>query len=180
MQPQNVNPNDPPAPDDSRASPVVERDAGRVIVLDPAGRVLLLQCGEPGNPRRWWITPGGGCEPGESHAQAALREAEEELGFDDLTLGPCVWTRTHTFPWLGRTLRQHEHFFLCHTHAREPVTDGHTDDELLYLHGHRWWSPADIVAATAAGESFAPQALGELVETLQSQPLPAEPADVSV
>ena len=158
----------------------VERQAGRVILLDPADRVLLLRCGEPGRDDRWWITPGGGCEPGENHAQAALREAREELGFDDLELGPCVWTRTHTFPWLGRTLRQHEHYFVCRTREREPVTHGHTPDELMYLHGHRWWGVPEIADATAHGEKFAPRNLGVLLRALLDDPGPASPIDVGV
>ena len=167
-----------PDADTDRTPGVTDRKAGRVLLLDPNNRVLLLQCGEPGNADRWWITPGGGCEPGESHQQAALREAHEELGFDDLKLGPCVWTRTHTFPWLGKTLRQHEHIFICRTHEREPITDGHTPDELMYLHGHRWWSADEIVQATKDGIRFAPRRLGELLQTLLTDGPPTKPIDV--
>ncbi len=168
-----------PSEENTQAS-VVERNAGRVILLDPDGRVLLLSCGEPGNAKRWWITPGGGCERGETFADAALREAREELGFDDLQLGRCVWTRTHTFPWLGRTLRQHEHFFVCRTHRREPTTDQQTRDELMYLHGHRWWTADDIQTATEQGEAFAPRRLGQLLSALLTDGEPENPLDVGV
>ena len=62
-------------PDDSdQATP---RRAGRVLVIDPAGRVLLLQGFDPAVPaHRFWFTIGGGADPGESLAQAAAREPE--------------------------------------------------------------------------------------------------------
>ena len=57
------------------------RRAGRVLVIDPAGRVLLLEGfdpAEPGSP--FWFTIGGGLDEGEHSAQAALRELREEAG----------------------------------------------------------------------------------------------------
>ena len=73
------------------------RRAGRVLVIDPAGRVLLLEGfdpAEPGSP--FWFTIGGGLDEGEHSAQAALRELREEAGIvaagDQLT-GP-VWRRS--------------------------------------------------------------------------------------
>jgi 8-oxo-dGTP pyrophosphatase MutT (NUDIX family) len=43
------------------------RYAGRVLLVDDARRVLLLQGLDPGDPGAgtWWFTPGGGCEGGE-------------------------------------------------------------------------------------------------------------------
>ncbi|MEM1212332.1 MAG: NUDIX domain-containing protein [Planctomycetota bacterium] len=156
----------------------VHRNAGRVLLLDPDDRILLLACRDPDRPdaEPWWITPGGGCEPGESHADAAQREAREETGFTDLTLGPHAWTRTHTFPWLDQLLTQHEHFFRCRTDQpqREPTTRFHTQDELLYLQGHRWWSIPEITTARAAGTQFAPRQLDTLLADLfnNTTPLP--------
>lgn len=49
------------------------------IIVDGAGRLLLIQRGhDPG--RGLWSVPGGRCEPGESAAQACVREAMEETG----------------------------------------------------------------------------------------------------
>lgn len=49
------------------------------LVHDDAGRLLLIRRGtEPGRGR--WSVPGGRCEPGETAAQAAVREAYEETG----------------------------------------------------------------------------------------------------
>ncbi len=161
---------------------VIDRNAGRVILIDPDDRVLLLACCDPGRPdaERWWITPGGGCEAGETYRHAAKREAEEELGFNDLKLGPCVWTRTATFPWLGRLIRQHERFFVCRTHRREPTADTRTADELMYLHGHRWWSPAQITAAIDDGTRFAPRRFDACLKQLLDDGPPTRPIDVGV
>lgn len=46
---------------------------------DDAGRLLLIRRGtEPGRGR--WSVPGGRCEPGETAAETAVREAYEETG----------------------------------------------------------------------------------------------------
>lgn len=51
------------------------------ILQDPAGRYLLIRRGlslvrAPG----WWCFVGGEVEPGESHADAIVREVREEVG----------------------------------------------------------------------------------------------------
>ena len=48
-----------------------------VLLTDEAGRVLLAwQAGH----RTGWSTVGGAVDPGESPAEAAVREAREEIG----------------------------------------------------------------------------------------------------
>jgi 8-oxo-dGTP diphosphatase len=49
------------------------------VVHDGRGRLLLVRRGrEPG--RGLWSLPGGRCEPGETAADAAVREVREETG----------------------------------------------------------------------------------------------------
>ncbi|MCX7898518.1 MAG: NUDIX domain-containing protein [Methylocystis sp.] len=50
--------------------------AAGVLFVDPQGRVLLLKRADSGE----WACPGGGIEPSETPAQAALRECDEEMG----------------------------------------------------------------------------------------------------
>ncbi len=57
-------------------APTVRR-AARVLLLDGANRVLLVEFSYRG--RRWWCAPGGGLEDGESHEDAARREVAEDL-----------------------------------------------------------------------------------------------------
>lgn len=47
-----------------------------VLVADDAGRILAIERTDNG----WWSIPGGAIELGESVAQAAVRETEEETG----------------------------------------------------------------------------------------------------
>lgn len=155
------------------------RDAARVILLDGQDRVLLLRCGEPGNPRRWWIAPGGGLDTDETHEQAARRELREETGLGDVDLGPCVWHREHEFDWLGRRIRQRERFFVARVAHFSPSRAGHTQDELMYLDDHRWWSVAEIEAAAGDGERFAPRRIGRLLAELL-RGTPRRPIDAGV
>lgn len=53
--------------------------AASAIILDQQRRVLLVLRGQEPEKGRWSV-PGGSCEPGESYADAAAREAFEETG----------------------------------------------------------------------------------------------------
>lgn len=49
------------------------------VALDPAGRLLMVERGQPPSAGTWSL-PGGRVEPGETMAAAAVREAFEETG----------------------------------------------------------------------------------------------------
>lgn len=66
-------------------TPVV---AVAAIILDDAGRVLVIQRGRPPGEGLWTV-PGGRLEPGERIADAVVREVREETGLD-VTCGPLV------------------------------------------------------------------------------------------
>ena len=84
------------------------RRAGRVIVLDPANRVLLLRYDDELPNGRHWTTPGGGLDRGEDYATAAARELAEETGWTDVVLLREVHQRSLTMEYGGRLVRQHE------------------------------------------------------------------------
>ncbi len=155
---------------------VIDRDAARVLLIDRDGRVLLFRCQEPGAQRAFWITPGGGLEAGETHEQAALRELYEETGLTGVELGPCVWVRTHTFAWLGRTYRQRERFYLLRIDLHEVESAKHTAEEQVVLTEYRWWSAQEIRSASQV--AFAPSSLGDRLSALLNEALPDEPIDV--
>lgn len=59
-----------------------KRAAGLLIVAKKTGRILLTLRSEEVSQPLTWAIPGGKLEDGETPRAAALREAEEELGYD--------------------------------------------------------------------------------------------------
>lgn len=139
------------------------RTAGRVLVIDPAGRVLLLQGFDPAKPDSLhWITIGGGVDYGEGTAQAARRELWEETGINataDELIGP-VWQRTTEFSFDGMRYWQDEDYYVLRV-GEVYVTLANLDAiERATITGYRWWSRQEL-AATA--EVFFPAELPELL-----------------
>lgn len=111
------------------ALPVVKRTA-RAILLDlpdgPDGRadLIVIKRTKPGQPP-YWITPGGGVEPGDASVLAALhREVHEELGARVTDVVPAfVDTVEHT-PEPGEPARpglKVQHFFVCRLASMDPA-----------------------------------------------------------
>ena len=153
------------------------RPAVRAVLLDPADRVLLVRFEFPDSGL--WATPGGGIDEGESPERAILRELDEEVGLDEVELGPWIWTREHVFPFVdGSWDGQAERYVLVRTPAFEPVPR-FTPEQLRaeYVTGMRWWTPEELLASD---ELFAPRRLPELVAALLRDGPPGEPVDVGV
>jgi ADP-ribose pyrophosphatase YjhB (NUDIX family) len=144
------------------------RRAGRVIVLDPADRVLLLRYDEEPPTGRHWATPGGGLNPGESYAAAAARELAEETGWDDVALLGEVHRDTRLIQHEGRLLRQHERLFVARTaHVLRPLGDVaamHTADGIA---AWRWWTLAEL---DATAERIWPTGLAPLIRAAPRRP----------
>ena len=128
-----------------------ERHAGRVIALDPQGRVLLFRYDDPPPSGVHWATPGGGLDPGEDCYAAAVRELREETGWVEVAVGvelPALsgW-RTILQKEAGRFFRQYERFFLARVPLpRLPVRDVdgmHASDGIHAVH---WWSLEELQA----------------------------------
>jgi 8-oxo-dGTP pyrophosphatase MutT (NUDIX family) len=139
------------------------RVAGRVLVIDTAGRVLLLHGFDPAEPGlRYWFTIGGGLGAGENTAQAAARELREEAGIaasvTDLA-GP-VWQRQTEFSFGGVRFQQHEEYYVLYVGATEVCLDGMEDDERESITAFRWWSREELAATD---ELFFPAELPELL-----------------
>lgn len=158
----------PPAQRPRRA-----RRATRVVVTDGV-RVLLFADTDPGIPgSRWWVTPGGGIDEGETERDAGVREVFEETGLRVAAselVGP-VMTRTVVHGYSDQVLTQHETFFVLRTEPFEVDTAGHTADEQLTLGGHRWVPLGDLDALV---DPVWPSGLARLVALSEGEARPLD------
>ena len=134
----------------------------RVVVTDGEAVLLFLDT-DPGLPgSRWWATPGGGLDPGESERAAAVRELAEETGLvvhEDALVGP-VMRRVVVHGYSDQVCEQSEAFFVLTTGRFDLVTDGRTEAEHLTLQGHAWLPRA---ALADQAHPVWPDGLAELV-----------------
>ena len=154
------------------------RPAARVLLIDEHDRVLLMCVATPNRPdTRLWITPGGGLDPGETRANAALRELYEETGLNGVKLGPCIWKRRHTWQWEDRWIESDEWFYLLRAPAFDAVATAPDEWEMQYVLGRRWWSLPDMVASRDT-ETFVPRGLPELLPPILAGEIPEQPIEI--
>ena len=130
---------------------MIDRRAGRVLLVDRAGRALLLHGGDPARPgERWWFTPGGGLSGAENPAEGAARELWEETGLraDPAELGEPVWHEVTEFRYDHREYRQEQDFFLLRVDDWKVDTAGMDAEEQRTITEHRWWSAEEIETST--------------------------------
>jgi ADP-ribose pyrophosphatase YjhB (NUDIX family) len=144
---------------------LVARTAGRLLIIDAAHRVLLInEAMRPDQP--YWLVPGGGVEDAESPRDAALRETYEETGLR-LTLPPdaqAVSTERRTWSYAATSYDQTNHFFTVRVGDADTLTalsaSQHTELERETFLGFRWWHPDEI---DASSDQFYPAGLADLV-----------------
>jgi 8-oxo-dGTP pyrophosphatase MutT (NUDIX family) len=139
------------------------RRAARVLLIDDAGRTLLFHGGDPARPgERYWFTPGGGLEDGETRAQGAVRELFEETGLrvDPAELGEPIFAEVAEFSYDNNAYRQEQEFFLYRVSEWRVDTAGFDAQEQLTIDEHRWWSAAEI---DSSEEQIYPSGLADLL-----------------
>lgn len=126
------------------------RLSARLLVVDPAERVLLVPVRDPVDGREWWETPGGGVDPDESVVAAAVRETREETGYliDPPVVGPLIWRGAVRYSWLGvRRLSRQMIYRVDLADMPVRVARALVDDELGALGEPRWLSADEVVAS---------------------------------
>lgn len=153
-----------------------KRPTVRVVLLDPANRILLMKGRLPSakDGPGAWFTVGGGVEAGETYAEAAAREIREETGILDFTLGPVVWLRQGVMRLPEPTLLV-EQYILARCGAAEPVRDGWEALERELIDDIRWWT-RDELALTS--DRVFPPALADRLTGLIAGELPSEPVEI--
>lgn len=132
----------------------IPRIGGRLLLVDPDDRVVLIEERlDLAGPGTEWLIPGGGVEPGESPAQAAVRETYEETGvavsLDDVR-ELYTYRRLWTDVERGVQYDQLEHVYLARLDSPRPVAPAAlTDDERPYVVGPRWWTLDELRATEA-------------------------------
>jgi len=120
------------------------RAAGGVVI--DGDRVLLLN-----RPARGEIRlPKGHIEPGESAAEAALREVREETGYTRLHIIDDLGVQTVEFdnPYDGHHYRRDEHYFLMRLEGEEQVERPAGDEQFS-----PFWAPLEEAARLLTFES---------------------------
>jgi 8-oxo-dGTP pyrophosphatase MutT (NUDIX family) len=145
-------------------TPPVPRRAARAILMDKAGRVLLIHFAMPRGDGvyTFWAAPGGGLELGETALAAVQREVMEELGLSTVLHGP-VHTAVGIFEYDGVLVENTDTFFLGHCDVT-PVLQGATDRERAVLLALHWWTAEEI---ESTHEDVYPRDLAEVLRRLR-------------
>jgi 8-oxo-dGTP pyrophosphatase MutT (NUDIX family) len=155
-------------------TPSMSRQSVRVLLLDETDRVLLVRFRD--GDGSWWCTPGGGIEGDETDAEAATRELHEELGLDELPLGPWIWSRHQVGTFRGVPFDQYERIYLARVQSFDPrpQPEGPVEHEGGDI---RWWTLEEL---DATSEVLTPLDLARRVRSLLADGPPDSPVDVGL
>jgi 8-oxo-dGTP pyrophosphatase MutT (NUDIX family) len=147
----------------SCASPLRARPSSRLLLLDGENRVLLFRFAyEDG--RRFWATPGGEIDAGETFEAAAIRELFEETGVRVDSVGAEVAQRTFVMQMPdGEHVMADERFFVVRANGDAVSREHWTALERKVMTEHRWWTRGELAATQ---ETVFPENLAEMLAEL--------------
>ncbi|WP_166391394.1 NUDIX hydrolase [Nocardioides ochotonae] len=151
----------------------VLRTAARVLPVSPAGEVLLLQARDPARPDDLhWVSIGGAVDPGESLAEAAVRELREETGLVVSTraLSAPLHRAAHPFSWNGTDYLSDNTFFALPLDRDVEVSlAGLEPAEVGNVLGAAWWLPEALAADGTAASADLPDIMNTAIAVVRGE-----------
>jgi 8-oxo-dGTP pyrophosphatase MutT (NUDIX family) len=154
--------------------PVRQRPTVRIVLISPAGRVLLIRYEDlrTATAPIYWLTPGGGVDPGETLIEAARRELLEETGVADAEFGPVVWYDEPLVTYLGERFQLQQSYFVARCASEILSSEGWTELEREVIREMRWCAPQEL---RAFEERVYPTRIADLLPDLIAGRYPVEP-----
>lgn len=140
------------------------RRVSRVVLLDENDRFLLLLTASPRlqTPVVRWLTPGGGVEDHETHAEGAIRELFEETGLRVDSVGDPIWSIEGQSVFNdGHVQSTYSEYFVVRTTSFELTNENWMDNEFVDITDVRWWTVEEL---QTSGEKYSPEPLVDVIQ----------------
>ncbi len=140
------------------------RRVSRVVLLDENDRFLLLLTASPRlqSPVVRWLTPGGGVEDHESHAEGAIRELFEETGLRVDSVGEPIWSiEGQSIFNDGHIQSTYSEYFVVRTTSFDHTNENWMDNEFVDITDVRWWTVEEL---QTSGEKYSPELLVDVIQ----------------